>query len=194
VLSSTRLTEDGATRPLPASPSRWSLGVGAGVAATLVRPVGPAFLVDGAFDHAHWSAALGALWIPDEKLAVPPGFVDVQLLSASARGCAFAGRNMHLGGCIRLFGGALLASGSGYTIDTRETRPWFAAALELFLGGPIPLVPIAHLRYRLAFDAIVPLHAEEFSVAGAGTAYATPSFGGLFTFSLEITTFAISHK
>ena len=169
-----------------ASPLRASVSVGSGVAAALVRAVAPVVLADGALDAAHVSLAVGALWIPNERLGDGPGFVDVALVAGDARGCAFTGGAVQLGACARVFGGGLFATGIGYAVNAHATRPWFAGALEIFLAGP--LVPRARLRYRLAFDAIAPLHAEEFSVAGAGPAYATPSFGGLLALAVEIGT------
>jgi hypothetical protein len=166
----------------PAS-TRWILGAGAGLAASIVRPVAPSFLTDIALERTSLSLALGAFWIPPQRLALGPGSVDVQLLAGAARGCVFGGHGLLLGACARLFAGALQAGGSGYDLNARETRPWLAAALEIFAAGPLPL---ASLRGRASLGAIAPLHAEAFSVTGAGTAYDTPAFGGLFTLSLEV--------
>jgi hypothetical protein len=166
-----------------ASRTRWILGAGAGLAAAIVRPAAPSFLTDVALERTSLSIALGAFWIPPQHLALGPGIVDVQLLAGAARGCVFAGHKALFGACTRLFAGALQAGGSGYDVNARETRPWFAAALEIFAAGPLPL---ASLRGRASVGAIAPLHAEAFSVAGKGTAYDTPAFGALFTLSLEV--------
>ncbi len=108
--------------PAPARPWRWSFGAGGGVAAGLVRPVAPAIVADAALEHGPWSLALGALWIPAERLAVGPGFVEVQLLAASARACGFLGRNVHFGACGRILAGGLFADASGYSVATAQTR------------------------------------------------------------------------
>jgi len=169
-------------------PLRWSLGIGGGIAAALVRAIAPGFVADAAVEGSAWSIALGALWVPDEHLSDGAGFVDVQLLSADARLCGFLRRRAHFGACGRFFAGALFAGASGYAASAHQTRPWFAGALELFLDAPVPLPPPVNVRYRLAVDGIVPVHAETFSVTGAGTAYDTPAFGGLLTLSFEIGT------
>ena len=90
----------------------------------------------------------------------------------------------HLGLCAKLLVGALRAEASGYSEDAQRTRPWFAIGPEAYVDRSLS----AWLRCRAAVGAIVPLHAEAFSVAGAGSAYATPVLGGLASLSLEIVT------
>jgi len=140
-----------------------------------------------AFERALWSIGLGALWVPRERLGLAPGFVDVELVSASARGCGALGDVVRFGACVRFLAGALEAAGSGYSVDTRQNRPWLAGALEIFVAGPLP---VALLRYRCALGALIPVHAETFTVPGAspGPAYDTPAVGGLATVSLELGT------
>jgi hypothetical protein len=169
--------------PPRAGRSRWVFGAGGGVAAAIVRPVAPAFLSDAAFEYARGAIALGVLWIPEERLALAPGIVSVQLVSGSIRGCGFVWEWTRLGMCGTVFGGVLEASGSGYKVDVQRTRPWFAAALEVFVDGPLP---VSVFRYRAAAGAVVPLHAETFFIAGVGPAYDTPAVGGLFTLSVEV--------
>jgi hypothetical protein len=169
--------------PPRVSRSQWLVDAGGGIAAAIVRPVAPAFFADVAFEHAHGSIGLGVLWIPEERLALAPGFVSVQLVAGSIRGCGFVWETTRLGMCGRVLGGALEASGSGYKVDVQTTRPWFAAALEVFVDGSLP---VSLLRYRAAAGAVVPLHPEAFFIAGIGPAYETPEVGGLFTLSVEV--------
>jgi hypothetical protein len=171
--------------PFQSTRSHWIFGAGLGLAAAIVRPAAPALLADAALDHAPLSVAIGAFWIPSQRLGLGPGVVDVQLAAGTARGCAFAWISTRLGVCGRIFAGALQASASGFDANMQKTRPWFAAGLEIFVDGPLP---VALLRYRAAAAAIVPFHAEAFSVAGAGSAYDTPALGALLTLSLEIET------
>ena len=150
-----------------------------------MRPAAPALVMEGAFEAGHASVGLGALWVPFQRIALAPGDVDVQLLSGTIGACASLWEGTRLGMCGRLFAGEILASGAGFSVDSKATRPWFAGGLELFVDGPL-FVPL--LRYRASVAAIVPLHAEAFYVAGPGVAYDTPSFGGLFTFAIELGT------
>jgi hypothetical protein len=169
----------------PATPlsTHWLLRAGSGLAEGVVRPVAPAIVADGAFELGPASLSIGGLWIPGQRLDLGPGSVNVQLIAGAAHLCAFAWTGTRLGGCGGFFAGALSAEASGYSVVTRAMRPWFAMSVELFLDGPLPLAP---LRYRGAVEAIVPVHAETFSVTGVGVAYDTPAFGGLFTLSLEV--------
>lgn len=169
--------------PPRARRSQWLLGAGGGVAAAIVRPVAPAFLSDAAFEYAQGSIALGVVWIPEERLALGPGVVSVQLVAGSMRGCAFVWDRTRLGMCGSVFGGVLEATASGYEVDVQRARPWFAAAVEVFVDGPLP---VSTFRYRAAAGAVVPLHAESFFIAGVGPAYETPDVGGLFTLSVEV--------
>jgi hypothetical protein len=166
-------------------PPRWIFRAGAGLAEGIVRPAAPALVADGGFEYAHTSIALGALWIPSQRIALAPGDVDVQLFAGALSACGFAWEHTRLGLCGRFLAGAVHASGSGYTVDSSATRPWFAVGLELFVDGPI----YGRLfRYRAAVAALVPVHSESFYVAGPGVAYDTPPFGGLFTLAVEFGT------
>jgi hypothetical protein len=175
------------SRPTPRSTTgaRWILGAGAGLSAAIVRPAAPVLLVDAALDRSPLAIGIGGFWIPPQRLGLAPGAVDVQLAAATVRGCAFAWTETRLGVCGCVLAGALQAVASGFDTNTQKTRPWLAAGLEAFVDGPLP---VALLRYRAAAGAIVPLHAEAFSVAGVGSAYDTPALGGLFTLSVEIGT------
>jgi hypothetical protein len=141
--------------------------------------------MDGTFESGHASLALGALWIPLQRISVSPGDVEVQLFSGTLSACASMWERTRLGMCARFFAGEILAAGTGFSVDSKATRPWFAGGLELFVDGPL-FLPV--LRYRASVTALVPVHAETFYVAGPGVAYDTPPFGGLFTFAVEIGT------
>jgi hypothetical protein len=170
--------------PLMRSPaSQWLLGAGSGVATAILRPAAPTLMADAALDRAPLSLAIGALWIPQQRLGLASGAVTVQLAAGSLRGCAFAWTVTRLGVCARVLAGALQAEASGFDANMRRTRPWFAAGAEVFVDAALPVAP---LRCRAAAGAIVPLHAEAFSVAGVGSAYRTPAVGALFTLSIEL--------
>jgi hypothetical protein len=162
----------------------WAIGAGAALTTAIVRPAAPALVGEGAVEFAHGSLAVGALWIPVQRFDVAPGSIGVELVSANLRGCgccAFGGA-LQLGFCGSILAGALLAAGSGYTTDAERVRPWFAVEPEVYVDR----VLFGWARGRAAVGAVVPLHAESFSVAGAGMAYATPPVGGLVSLSLEI--------
>jgi hypothetical protein len=169
----------------PAPPPRWMLRAGAALAEGIVRPAAPAFVMDGAFEFGHASISLGALWIPPQRIALSPGEVDVQLFAGAFGACVFAWDRTRLGVCGRFLAGEVFAAGSGFSVDSNATRPWFAGGLELFVDGPL-FAP--HVRYRASVAALVPVHPEAFYVAGPGVAYDTPPFGGLFTLAVELGT------
>ena len=179
------LPREASPPPSLATRTHWIAGAGGGIAAGLVRPIAPALIADIALERAWFAMALGVLWIPDQAIDLSPGTVHVQLAAANVRGCAFFGRDTRLGLCARFFAGALDARGTGYEVSSHETRPWLAGGLDVFLGGALP---ITTMRYRLSTSAIVPIHAEAFSVSGVGTAYETPAIGGLVTLSIEVGT------
>ncbi len=163
---------------------RWVLGAGPALAAAIVRAAAPALVGSGAVEFEHAVLGLGVLWIPAQRIDVAPGSIDVQLLAGSAWGCAFLGGDAHLGLCAKMFAGALRGAASGYSADTQRGRPWFAIEPELYADHGL----FWWVRARVAAGAIVPLHAETFSVTGAGSAYATPAVGGIASLSLEIAT------
>jgi len=170
--------------PPPRTAPPWLLSAGAGLALGIVRSVAPAVVADSAFEHPHFSWALGGLWIPAQSLALAPGSIDVQLLAASIRGCAWVLEPTHVGLCARVLGGELLAQSTGYDSDGQQSRPWLALGLEAFLQGPL----WPHFRYRAAAAALVPLRQQSFSIQNLGTAYTPPPIGALFTLALELAT------
>lgn len=176
-------------RPLAANPVRprnlrWVFGAGAALATAIVRPAAPALLAEGAVELSHASLAVETLWIPIQRTDVPPGSIAVELIAGNLRGCAFLGDAMHLGVCGKVLAGALGAAGSGFSSDAQRTRPWFAIEPEAFVDRSI----VGWVRCRAGAGVIVPLHAEVFSVGGAGVAYDTPSVGALFSLLLEVAT------
>jgi hypothetical protein len=162
---------------------RWVFGAGGALAAAIVRPAAPALFADVAIELAHASFAAGVLWIPEQRIEVAPGSIDVRLVAGTARACAFVGDATELGACAKILAGQLHAAGAGYSTGAERNRPWLAVAPEVFLDRAI----VAWVRARAAAGLTVPLHAETFSVTGAGGAYDTPAVGGLFSLSIEAT-------
>jgi hypothetical protein len=160
---------------------RWVFGAGGALAAAIVRPVAPALFADVAIELAHASFAAGVLWIPEQRIEVAPGSIDVRLVAGTVRACAFVGDETELGACAKILAGQLHAAGAGYSTGSERNRPWLAVEPEVFLDRAI----VAWVRARAAAGLTVPLHAETFSVTGAGGAYDTPAIGGLFSLSIE---------
>jgi hypothetical protein len=167
----------------PERSARWILGAGPMFAFAIVRPAALALGGAGGVELDHVSVGLGALWIPPQRIDVAPGSIDVDLVAGSAWGCVFRGDETRIGLCGRLFAGALQGEGSGFTSNEQRVRPWFAIEPELNAEHVF-----GWLRGRAAAGAVVPLHAETFSITGAGAAYATPVVGGLASLSLMIAT------
>jgi hypothetical protein len=158
------------------------VAAGAGAAAGIVRPIAPVFLSAAELERAPLSFALGAMAILPQELDLGPGNVTVELFAGTARGCLFTGHRFTFGFCACALAGGVRGRGSGYDTNGASTRPWFAAGLE----GFVDVALFAPLRLRAAATGIAPLHAEAFTVGGAGVAYDTPPVGGLFTLSLEV--------
>jgi hypothetical protein len=170
--------------PVRSRDPRWVFGAGAAVAAAVVRPVAEALIADADLEFAHGSLSIGALWIPVQRIDVTPGSIDVELISGSLRGCAFLGNETRFGFCANVLAGVLRAEGSGYTTDVERTRPWVAIEPDVFIGRSL----FSWVRVRASAGPIIPLHAEAFSVTGAGAAYATPVVGALTSLTLEMAT------
>ncbi len=167
----------------PGARPRWFASAGSGLAFGIVRPFAPLLLLNGGIESTHASLAIGGLWIPQQTLGLAPGAVNVQLISADARACGFLFHKTRLGACANTFAGALIASAQGFATILERRRPWFALGLEAFVEG---MIPPSVLRYRLSAEAVVPVHAEVFTVAGAGSAYETPPLGVLVTLAIEM--------
>jgi hypothetical protein len=170
--------------PRAPAPTRWLMSAGGGLALGLVRAAAPAIVADSAFESRHFSWALGGMWVPLQSLELGPGSVDVQLLTASVRGCAWVLEPTHLGLCARVLAGELLARSRGYDSDGQQSRPWLAVGLEAMIQGAL----LHHLRYRLAACALAPLRDQAFSIQNLGAAYTPPPIGALFTLALELST------
>jgi hypothetical protein len=168
--------------PPHASGPRWVFGTGASTAVSVVRPVAPALLADVAVEFAHASLAVGALWIPAQRIDVAPGSIEVQLVSGLLRGCAFLGSEFHVGVCATALAGALHGEARGFTSDGQRTASWFAIEPDVFVDRSLGW----WVRVRLAAGAVVPLPPADFAVSNAGAAYLGPAVGGLFSLSVEI--------
>jgi hypothetical protein len=168
----------------PFGDPRWVLGVGAALAAAIVRPVAPALFLDAGVEFPHASLAVGALWIPQQRFDVAPGSIGVQLLAGRVRGCAFLGSSTLFGLCATILAGQLQADGAGYSTNAEGVRPWFAVEPEAFVDRAL----FGWIRARVAAGAVLPFRAESFSATGAGVAYDTPSIGALFSLSVEVAT------
>jgi len=162
---------------------RWFASAGSGLAVGIVRPFAPVILLNGGFEVAHASLAIGGLWIPQQTLGLIPGAVNVQLISADARACGLLFQRTRLGACANAFAGALIANAEGFATNLEREEGWFALGLEAFIEG---VMSPSVLRYRLSVGAVVPLHAEVFAVTGAGSAYETPPVGALVTLAIEM--------
>jgi hypothetical protein len=173
-----------AVRPPPPERSKWRWGVaaGAGTAVGVVRSIAPVILAAAGPERAPLSFAAGIIAIPLQRLELGPGSVTTELIAGTARGCLFVGHAATLGFCASALAGVVRGRGSGYDTNADSARPWLAAALEGFAEVPL----VAPLRLRAAATGVAPLHAQAFTVGGAGVAYDTPPVGGLFTLSLEI--------
>jgi hypothetical protein len=168
--------------PAERSTWRWNVAAGGGAAVGIVRALAPVIVAAVGPQRDAWSFAAGVIGIPPQQLGLGPGSVTVDLLAASARGCFLTGHAATLGLCVYVLGGAVRAGGSGYDTNAVSTRPWLAPGLE----GFIDVALVAPLRVRAAVMGLVPLHAEAFTVGGAGVAYDTPPAGALFTLALEV--------
>ena len=69
------------------------------------------------------------------------------------------------------------------TLNETTHATWFAAAGGFFYR--VHLTERAALR--IGFSALIPLHTEVFSVAGAGEAFETPPVAALFELGPELT-------
>jgi hypothetical protein len=170
-----------AVSPSTSRRPRWVFGAGGALAAAIVRPAAPALFGNAAIELAHASFAAGILWIPEQRIDVAPGWIEVRLVAGSVGACAFMGDATELGACAKILGGQLHAAAAGYSSGSAHGRPWLAIEPEIFADR----VLVARVRARAAAGLTVPLHAETFSVTGAGGAYDTPAVGGLFSLSLE---------
>jgi hypothetical protein len=171
-----------APTPAPTPVWVWRLDAGAGVAVGLVRPVAPLLVADSGFARGPFSASLGAVWVPAQNLPLGPGQLEVQLLAASARACAWtAPARLRAALCARLLAGEALAKSRGFDLDAQQSRPWAAAALD----APLDLSLFRPLRALFCASLLLPLRDQSFSVLNVGVAYQPPPLAALFSLSLE---------
>ena len=157
--------------------------LGAGIAIGIVAPITPTVGGHIALELGHYSIAVGLFDTPFAGLDLPPGVIRVSLFSSDLRGCIRSGETTRIGLCPHLFLGDISAHSVGFDVNRGGTREWYAAGLELFVNGSLP---VDWIHYRLGATVIVPLHAETFSIAGIGSAYETPPVGGMVMLSLEL--------
>jgi hypothetical protein len=155
-----------------------SLSLGGGALIGVVRPVAPLLLGEVGAVLPHLRFALGALFVPAQRIELAPGHVTAYLLSGDARACYAALRraSLRLELCSGFALGATRAAAHGFTRDERRTRLFYAWPVEVAfaqLGRAV--------GWELGAALLIPFRRAQFSVDGAGTAYESPPLAALLT-------------
>jgi hypothetical protein len=151
---------------------------GAGVIGVL-DPVAPALTAQVGLQLSRWRLSVGALWIPPQSIALPPGSLREGLLSADARVCVALWRGtaaLRLELCSGALLGQLSVQARGYSRNDHRSESWFALPLELTLAQLT-----TPLGWELSASALVPLRRHDFSVDGVGIAYRSPPVGAVLS-------------
>jgi hypothetical protein len=114
---------------------------------------------------------LAGVWIAPRDIDHAPGSVEVGLAALRLDGCWWSTprENSGVGMCLGLSGGRVWGEGAGFDANYAVVRPWLAAAFGASLRARLTV----RVALRFALSALVPLHAETFSVTGSGPAYET---------------------
>ncbi|WP_437274760.1 hypothetical protein WME90_26285 [Sorangium sp. So ce375] len=120
--------------PPPPRAARGDVAMELGAAQTvgMLDPFRAAAMADVSLRRRAWSAGVGAVWLPPKDTELAPGVVSLELVAATARGCAtIAGDldGLRLSACAAAVLGAVYGSGKGFAPDREASAPWFA------LGG-----------------------------------------------------------
>jgi hypothetical protein len=167
-------------RPRP-RPRELSFALGAHGAASYgllgAAPVGAA---TGALRGGigRWELGAGALGAPNRAVEHIGRLVYVSVVAGRLVGCGWlfaARRRADVAVCTGVLLGRLRARGEGFDSDAPVVRnAWFA--LEAGAAGRLPLT--SNLALRVGISLIVPSRSQEYTVAGAGTAFqSTPAAG-----------------
>ncbi len=153
------------------------LSLGGAAVVGVLRPIGLAFVLDLGLEIKDFRATLGALWVPPETFALPPGSAREHLISGTLRACyaLLHPQSARFDLCSGVLVGAESAEARGFS----ENDP---AHTQLFLAFPIELAISARSRFlgwELSASALVPYKPNEFNVDGVGLTYRPPPVAGM---------------
>ncbi|HMI93074.1 MAG TPA: hypothetical protein VK509_17005 [Polyangiales bacterium] len=157
---------------------RAQLSLGLGGAFGVLRPLAPAFSLELGLGAGRLRGALSGLFVPTQTHEFGAGSVAETLWAGAARACVapWLGSSLRLDGCSGLYAGALHARAEGFTRNDGATRLWLALPIELALSST--WLPAG---WELSAALLWPLQRDDFSIAGAGTAYPSPKLAALVT-------------
>ncbi|HTA93335.1 MAG TPA: hypothetical protein VK745_27345 [Polyangiaceae bacterium] len=153
------------------------LALGGAAVVGVLRPIGLAFVLDLGLEIKDFRATLGALWVPPETFALPPGSAREHLISGTLRVCyaLLHPQSARFDLCSGVLVGGESAEARGFS----QNDP---AHTELFLAFPIELAISARSRFlgwELSASALVPYKPNEFNVDGVGLTYRPPPVAGM---------------
>jgi hypothetical protein len=164
----------------PPRPRRVALSASLGGAALLgvVRTAAPSALADVGLVVNRFHTSVGALWVPTQKLTLPPGQLSETLVAGVFRACyaPLAQRALRLEVCTGIYAGSVRVRAAGYTRNDVVDRTWLAVPVELSVS-----VPSSPLGVELGVSALLPLRQSDFGVDHLGTAFASWPVGALLS-------------
>lgn len=131
-----------------------------------------------------WRLGLGGAWLPARTFDLPPGKVEVALLTGLAHGCWLRpGRWFNAGACARLGVGRYVAEARGFSRNGSPRDLWIGAGAT----GVIQ-IPLAQQIFFEGQGGLMPsLRHRSFAIEGLGVAFEpTPWAGTWFSASLSL--------
>ncbi len=173
--------------PAKTDDSRWSVGAeaGGGLAAGILRPAAPfGYLQASVSPRPSFALGIAGLIVPTQSLPLERGTIDVGLLAAQLRACAYPfARAIRIGGCAGIVGGVVSAAGRGYPLEGQADRLLLGATFEIVGAGRI----VGRLGWAARLGGFAPFPRQTFGIEGAGVAYEAPPVGGLVSLGATFT-------
>jgi len=169
-----------AAAPPPAQHADVSLmlAAGGGGLGGVLNPIAPAIVGELGIGVGRFRAHVGALWVPEQTLDLPPGTLNETLLSGVARMCLapWRGQRMRFDLCSGVYAGLFKVQANGFTRDGEANQAWLAVPLEMAL-----LTTTSPMGVELGASALFPLRRNDFSIDNLGVAYESRAVGLLFS-------------
>jgi hypothetical protein len=164
--------------PPPPAPRDVTVAIGGSAIAGVLRPVSPALVAEMGVRWDVFRVSGGAVFAWPSDIALGPGTVRQRLGGGLARFCIAPWQRgvLRLDACSGVAVAQVVGEAHGYTRNERHGRLWLAIPVEAALSGWS-----SRIGWEIAAAALLPIERPDFSIDGAGVAYASPPVGAMLT-------------
>lgn len=182
--------EPPAPTPKPnASPSTQSAGISlsGGVSLAYFKEATPLINAEFFFRWERVRMSLGILYLFSQETPLEPGVLGHEITAGSANLCfqTLGSEKIALLPCIGAHLGVLTVNSEGFTVNSRQSRPWITFPVGLAVSGRFSASGSFRWGWRASASALFATREEEFVIEGLGPGFQTGRISGLLSAGIE---------